>query len=956
MRSSRLSTLWVLSAALSFVLLANGVLPCCTLADEPTVKSKEELVKAMTAKPPEEPKKFPDWEKVVGKATRMEGLFPLYYNEKEQKLFMEIRHDQLDKEMILPIAIAKGAGLWFLGGATLNFGDQWLISFRRAGDRVLVVRHNVRFRAEAGSPQADAVKTSYTDSIIKAIPVKSEKNNGQLVLIDLADLLMSDLANIGVQPDPSRSTWAKVKVFPKNVEIEVSAVFSLPWFRFFFWFDDDSIVDPRGAQVVIHYSLSMLPTTSYKPRLADDRVGHFLSVVKDFSQDVNQTPKVRYVTRWNLEKAKPDAEKSPPKQPIIFWIERTVPREYRQYVRDGILEWNKAYEKIGFLDAIQVRDQQADDDFDPEDIRYNTFRWIATSAGFAMGPSRTNPKTGEILDADIVFDEGMIRFWREQYLRTAGIPEGMSALLAGQRRGFFKLFAAELPWFEEAEPAINRALADKQEAFFEQFHQEPRVAGQPAFSPLGCPQCQMGPGMQRQLAVLASVLAARGQLDPGGKVPEKFIAQAIKEVVMHEVGHTLGLRHNFKASSVLTLQQVNDPEVTAKKGNSGSIMDYLPANIAAKGDKQGDYFSPTIGPYDYWAVEYGYKPIKGDEKEELAKIAGKVAEPELSYGTDEDIWLNPDPRINVFDLGDPLDYAKERIKLVRVSLDELQNRVVAKGEGWQRARTAFSVLLGELAHASVLSLNYIGGEYTCRDHRGDSNSRPPMKPIEIAKQREAIRLLQDEILSDKAFQFKPELLRSLAPEHWRDRSFWFYVQPYQFPLLERVLSIQRMVLSQLLDPDTLRSLQEISLHVDAGQESLGIADIFKALSDSIWTELPASEGDLKKDQKIAISTIRRNLQREHVTRLSRMVVGPRRDSLMSLIMLLFYDYERPAPPDARSLARLHLHQIDARIQSVLGAKAKEQKVQIDAQSLAHLGEIHDQIDKVFKASLQANEL
>ena len=129
-------------------------------------------------------------------------------------------------------------------------------------------------------------------------------------------------------------------------------------------------------------------------------------------------------------------------------------------------------------------------------------------------------------------------------------------------------------------------------------------------------------------------------------------------------------------------------------------MDYLPANIARKGAKQGDYFSPTIGAYDYWAIEYAYKPVEGNEKEELAKIAAKDAAPDLAYGTDEDMFLNPDPRINAFDLGDPLDYAKDRIKLVRASLDKLQERVVAKGEGWQRARSAFSALMGELARAT----------------------------------------------------------------------------------------------------------------------------------------------------------------------------------------------------------------------------------------------------------------
>jgi len=851
MQANRVCALKVLGTGLLSVLLGSQ-LPCLCRADDPPAKPKEETVRP-AAKAADGKEKLPEWDKVVDGAKRLDGLFPLYYNEKQQKLFMEIKADQYNKEVILPIAIARGTGRRYLGGDTLNFGDQWLISFQRAADRLLVVRRNVHVLAEPGSPQADAVRTSYTDSVIKALPIKSEKNDGGLVLVDLADLFMFDLAGIGIQPDPTRSTWAKVKAFPKNDEIEVSAFFSMREDPYSFLYGEDSIPDPRGAQVVIHYGMSMLPTTSYKPRLADDRVGHFLSVVRDFSQDARETPSVRYVTRWHLEKEKPDAEKSPPKQPVIFWVERTVPREYRKYVREGILEWNKAFEKIGFIDAIQVRDQLSDDEFDPEDIRYNTFRWIATSGGFAVGPSRTNPKTGEILDADIIFDEGMVRYWRQEYLQTTGIPDAVAMVLAGQRQGFFKLYAADLPQFDAAETALNRILAGKPEVVFERFNRPRGSIVPPVMPSMDYSRCQMGPGMQQQLSVLASVLAARGELDPGGRVPEKFIAQAVKEVVMHEVGHTLGLRHNFKASSVFSLQEINNPEITGSKGNSGSVMDYLPANIACKGEKQGDYFTPTIGPYDYWAIEYAYKPLEpkdiSREKEVLAKIADKVAQPDLAYGTDEDLYMNPDPRIHVFDLGDPLEYAKSRVKLVRTSLDQLQERVVSKGEGWQRARLAFSALLGELARSTMLAADYIGGEYTYRDHRGDPESRPPMKPIEIAKQREAIRLLQEEILSAKAFQFKPELIRHLAPDHWYDDSPLSALGSgdYQYPLLQRVLSVQRIALSRLLDTGTLRALQEISQHADSGQEVLDLPEIFDALTDSIWSELPASNEQLKKD-------------------------------------------------------------------------------------------------------------
>jgi hypothetical protein len=954
MRSIRIRALCVLGTSLLSFALADAATPR-SQADDDAAEAKETSSKT-PAKRGERKDKLPDWDKVVEGAKRLDGLFALYYNEKQQKLFMEIKDDQYDKDVILPMAIARGAGLMYLGGETLNFGDQWLISFRRAGDRLLVVRRNVRFQAEAGSPQADAVKVSYNDSVIKALPIKSEKNDGGLVLIDLADLFMTDLPGIGIQPDVARSTWAKVKVFPKNVEIEASVVFSAERNGFLSFFGDDAIADPRGAQVVIHYGMSMLPATSYRTRLADDRVGHFLSVVKDFSQDVNESPDVRYVTRWNLEKEKPDEEKSPPKQPIIFWIERTVPREYRRYVREGILEWNKAFEKIGFIDAIQVRDQQGDDDFDPEDIRYNTFRWITTSAGFAVGPSRTNPKTGEILDADIIFDEGMIRYWRQEYVEATGIPAGMAMLLAGQRQAFFRMYASELPFLEDAEPTAGRLLAANRDMLLEQSGRPRRAGALSTPLALGRARCQMGPGMQRQLAMLAAVLAAQGDLTPGGKVPEKFIGQAVKEVVMHEVGHTLGLRHNFKASSALSLKEVNDPEVTAKKGLSGSVMDYLPANIVARGEKQGDYFSPTIGAYDYWAIEYAYKPIESKdpkvEKAELAKIADKAAQPELTYGTDEDMYSNPDPRINAFDLGDPLEFAESRVKLVRASLDQLQDRVVEKGEGWQRARSAFSVLLGELSRATVLATQYVGGEYTARDHRGDPNGRPPMKPIEIAKQREALRLLKDEILSAKAFQFKPELLRHLAPEHWFDeRAGLFGSGGYQYPLLSRAAGIQRIVLSRLLDPQTLRALQEIELHAEPGQETLELPEVFNALTDSIWSELPDG-AEPAKGQAITISALRRTLQREHVTRLARLVLGPKPLSGSSFIELIFDgDLYTPAPADARALARRHLRQIDARIAKI--TEAKDPK--IDAMSLAHLKELHEKILKVFSATLELNE-
>ncbi len=181
---------------------------------------------------------------------------------------------------------------------------------------------------------------------------------------------------------------------------------------------------------------------------------------------------------------------------------------------------------------------------------------------------------------------------------------------------------------------------------------------------------------------------------PKDELPEEFIGQAIKEIVMHEVGHSLGLRHNFKASTMLTADQLNDTAITHVKGLVGSVMDYNPINIAPKGKKQGDYYTTTLGPYDYWAIEYAYKPIDGDEAAELKKIAARAPEHDLVYATDEDSFLNDDPYVNRWDLGsDPCQFGKDRIALATELLKDLDARVVKDGDSWARTRRAFSILL-----------------------------------------------------------------------------------------------------------------------------------------------------------------------------------------------------------------------------------------------------------------------
>ncbi|HTN75322.1 MAG TPA: zinc-dependent metalloprotease, partial [Pirellulaceae bacterium] len=578
---------------------------------------------------------------VLKDAKSSTGMLTLHQT--TNNVYVELGAGDYNSEYLVLISIAKGISQGsLLGGMSWGFGDDWVWTFRKLDDKVHIVRRNVRFKATQGSPEATAVSNAYTDSVMFSLPIAMKGPKGG-DLVDLTPVFMSDLPQIG-QALPGfafsqqKSTWAKVKAFPNNVELEVAATYASGGTQ-----EIDTVADSRGVTINVHYSVSKIPTTGYQPRLADDRVGYFLTVVKDFSNKSDREQYVRYINRWDLRKADPTAAISPPVKPIKFWIEKTVPFKYRKAIYDGIYEWNKAYEKAGFANAIIVDQQPDDATWDPEDVNYNTFRWITAGAGFAMGPSRVNPYTGQILDADIIFDADFLTFWKQEYetLTPTTIAQMTNGEIAADDRAA-RMFM---------HPGDNR-------------------------------QCALNHGMSRQFAFASAAIFGVANADPkvAAELQEKLIMQGLKEVTMHEVGHTLGLRHNFKASKMLSLKEMQDTNKTKDIGLVASVMDYAPANIVPKEWQQGDFYSQTIGPYDYWAIEYGYKPFSGGttgEVDELKKIAGRSGEAALAYATDEDTRaMDPDPDSNRFDMGsDALEYARTRAEIVKQLMPGIVDRM-----------------------------------------------------------------------------------------------------------------------------------------------------------------------------------------------------------------------------------------------------------------------------------------
>jgi hypothetical protein len=853
-------------------------------------KTASQAAKPM-ATPAKSPGAPPAFDELLKDAKVVSGLFKMYL--KETKLYAEIPHEQLDKDFVVIISIARGIGRRpVFGGMSWNFGDAWIWQFRKADDRMQVVRRNVRFRATKGTPQEESVYLAYTDSVLFSLPIAATAPSGAPV-VELTSVFKSDLPQIstvlpGFTFSQEKSSWAAVKGFSDNVEIEVAATYTSSGTATI-----DSVADTRGATIHVHYSISRLPETGYRPRPADDRVGYFLTALMDYSKDDGYDRFVRYVNRWDLQKAEPSAKLSPPKDPIVFWIEKTVPFRYRKAIREGILQWNRAFEKAGFANAIEVRQQPADATWDPEDINYNTFRWITASAGFAIGPNRVNPLTGQVLDADILFDADFLQRWKEDYEIVT--PDGMAPVSGGPLdAGVYRERISQLP---------------------------PRLRHEPG---LWDDQAGM---MARQLLFGSLVMGEAARPMPLAEIDE-LLEQAVRATTMHEVGHTLGLRHNFKASAYLTLEDLDNPEKTRQTGLAASVMDYLPMNVAPPGKKQGDYFTSTIGPYDYWAIEYGYKPCA---EADLSAIASRCAEPGLDFGTDEDSrGFDPDPLTNRYDLGrDPILFAQRRVEVINAALPGLVERMTKQGEDYHQARRAFNILLGEHANAMHFTARFIGGVYANRDHKGDPNARPPFVVVERAKQDEAMKLLEKEVFGPGAYQFSPALYNYLGHEKW---AHWGtdVLPRIDYPIHDIIGGWQDRVLDQLLATTTLARLLDSELKLPPEQEAFTVAELLPRLTAAVFSELGSLKPGDFTDRRPAVGSLRRSLQARYAQRLAQLALG-----------------NLAAPEDCRSLAFVELDSLRTRIEAVLGGEVK-----LDPYTRAHLRELSQRIAKVLDAQVE----
>ena len=857
---------------------------------------------------PPPPRPFAD---VIKDAKELKGFVTLW--QKDERTWVEIAPEQLGQPFFFGHSLAGGLGERFFWPGLM--GREQVVVFKRVGNTMQLLARNLEVRAPAGTPLEAAVRESYSDSLLAAAPVVSAAHpERKSVLVDASVLFGGDLAGAQTQLetayrvayalDRGNTAIERVRATDQGTFVTVRQHYAVPKLP-----SPPAVTPPPGTPLpstpaalpdarslflAYTYTLAPLPKEPLRPRVADQRVGHFTTAFWDFSDPTRGDARTHYVERWRLEKKDPKAEISEPKEPILVWMDKNIPEAYRDAVKSGILEWNKAFERAGFRNAIEVRQQPADADWSTlEGTRHLAVRWFAMQGpgATAVGPSQSDPRTGEILRGAAIIPQNWLRF-TNGFLRDEQPRLAPSASVTGLE-GF------------NPPPQPSASLADL-------------LAGR---------QCSYGYEALEQAAFGFELMTLRGQFMPGSPEAERFVAGALKDVVMHEVGHALGLRHNFRGSTGVKLDQLRDAAFTAQRGISNSVMDYNALNIPLENEKVADYNQTTLGSYDYWAIEYAYREFSPEqEAAELARIAGRsVGDPGLAYATDEDVVPQLgggiDPLVNHWDLGDdPIAYFRRSLSQARELWTRTQKRQLAPGESFALYRRNLQRGLGTFGRTVGPLSKYVGGVYTSRQVAG-GNVSALLAPVPAAQQRDALALLTREIFSSDSFRFDPAFMSRLGVDHLErlNRNF-APVAGLDFSLANSVIAMQRTALDQLMSDAVAARIADAENKVADRRQLLSLAEVHSRVADAVWSELRSGAD---------IDSLRRNLQREHLRRVATGLVRA----------------STPVAADVRAVNRQVAVKLQADLQRALG------NPKLSPTARAHLAESASVLGDALKAPL-----
>ena len=783
-------------------------------------------------------------EELTKSCKKIEGLFTIYQDTITAEVKMSIKEEQLQQEFIYFSQIADG--VYEAGSFRGSYRGSTLFEIKKYFNKIEIIAPNTNFYFDPENPLSKSKDANISEALISSSKILAHDKEKGLYLINANDLFLSETLTRVKQPkrpnsppnqfslgsfDKNKSKIEEIKNYPENTNIKTEYVFKNPSVRNG---GSEAVTDGRNVSIKVFHTFLNLPTEDYEVRRDDPRVGYFITQVNDQTATTTTNYRDR-IHRWKLIKKNPEQAISEPLKPITWWIENSTPMEWREVIKEGVLAWNEAFEKAGFKNAIEVKVQPDDAEWDAGDIRYNVLRWTSSPrppfGGY--GPSMTNPKTGEIIGADIMLE--FVHFTNRVF--------------------YDKLFV---------DPTSVMELETLEEMQLKKGIEE---------SPL---YCSLGSVMHENLLFGTTFLQMMNASD---FELEKVKKESMKALIMHEVGHTLGLNHNMKASQLFSPEELYDAEFIQGKALTGSVMDYAGLNINPDRDKQGHYADMAVGPYDIWAIQYGYQPFENEKDREA--LLERSTEPELIFGNDADDMRSPgkaiDPRVMTGDLSsDQIQYSIDRIKLVNRLKKDILNQFSVEGEFYDDLRRSFYVLNSQSARAGDILSRFIGGVYVERTAAGQKGAKQPYTPVSLKDQKRAFNALSTYIFSPDAFNTPKEVYNYLAKKR---RGFDFFSGPEDPKIHEIVLGYQARVLAHLLHPNTLQRILDSELYGNQYPLDSFMAELNKTMFSS--------------DVKGNINTFRQNLQLTYVKRLIDMIKGSKASRFnMSAQSLALYNLKQ----------------------------------------------------------------
>ena len=788
-------------------------------------------------------KKEKTFEEVTKQSKLIEGLFDIYQDSISGKIQMLIKEEQLSKDFIYGSQIADG--IVQAGGFRGLYNDEKIINFKKFFDKIEISFINTNFYFDKNNPLYKSREANISNAIISSSKIDFHDKENGTYLINANDLFLSE-ALTRVKPpsrpnqsrtafslgslDKAKSKIMDIRNYPENLNIKTDYVYNNPNILSS---GSNSISDSRYVSMKAFHTLIEMPDEDYEIRLDDQRVGYFLTQVDNLT-DSGTTNYRDLVNRWKLIKKDPSLDISEPIKPITWWIENSTPMEWRQTIKEAVLQWNVAFEKAGFKNAVEVKIQPDDADWDAGDIRYNVLRWTSSpNPPFGgSGPSMVNPKTGEIIAADV-----MLEF-----------------VFFTNRVFYDKLYS-------NASSVMN---TDN----YNQTHDHNNFV------------CSAGSILHDNINFGRTFIALNGD----DYDLEELERQSMMYLIMHEVGHTLGLNHNMKSSSIFTPLELYDNNKLKGKAISGSVMDYPALNLNPNPKIKSPYADSSVGHYDKWAIEFGYKPYNSEE--ERNEILSRSTDPLLIFGNDADILYSSrgiDPRVQTNDMSsDPISYSIDRMELVNDLFDDILDKFQKPGDTYEDLRRAFFNLNSQYAGAASTISKFIGGVYVERSVIGQKGSQKPYTTVSYKDQKRAFKALDKHIFSSDNYKIPSEIFNYLARQR---RGFDFFSGSEDPKIHDIILSNQSRILSQLMAPNTLQRLKDSELYGNKYKLSEFMSDLNK----SIFSDIAGN-----------VDSFRQNLQIIYTNR---------------LVDIISNDKGKSYKNHAKSLALLNLNDIMGSINS-----------------------------------------